>query len=57
MQSTASILELLQLLNLLIPPAVGLLWRISTQLSALQAVQLEHARRLDRLDTQRRGAQ
>lgn len=41
---------LLQLLNVLIIPGVGLLWRISNQLSVIQAIQLEHARRLHHLE-------
>lgn len=42
--------ELLPWLNLLLMPALGMLWRISTQLATLQAVQGEHSRRLDRLE-------
>jgi hypothetical protein len=45
--------ELLQLVNLLLVPVVGLLWRISTQLATVLAVQEAHDARLkilERLD-------
>ena len=44
---------ILQLLNILGIPAVALLWRISNQLTAVQSVQLEHARRLQNLESKK----
>lgn len=46
------IVGLLPLLNLLLLPALGALWKLSTQLATLTAVQAEHGRRLDQHDTQ-----
>lgn len=43
--------DLLPWLNLLMVPAVGMLTKISAQLARLEAVQSEHARRLDRIDS------
>jgi len=42
--------DALQWLQLLLVPGIGLLWRISTQLAAITAVQTEHARRIDTLE-------
>ena len=42
---------MLQMLNILGIPAVALLWRISNQLTAVQSVQQEHARRLQNLES------
>lgn len=46
-------MDWLPLLNLLLVPAVGLLIRIESQLASLAAVQREHSRRLDRLESAR----
>jgi hypothetical protein len=43
--------EVLPWLNLLLLPAVGLLMRVSAQLATLAARQEDHARRLDRLES------
>lgn len=43
--------EVLPWLNLLLLPAMGLLVRVSSQLATLTAVQAEHQRRLDRLES------
>jgi hypothetical protein len=40
-------------LNLLLVPAFGLLLKISNQLAAMHATQVEHARRLDILERAR----
>ena len=42
--------DVLQLVNLLLVPVVGLLWRISTQLASVTATQDSHSRRLDHLE-------
>lgn len=44
--------ELLQLVNLLLVPMVGLLWRISNQLAAMEATQTAHAQRITNLERQ-----
>jgi hypothetical protein len=41
---------MLQAADLLLIPTLGLLWRISTQLATLTAVQREHERRLETLE-------
>lgn len=43
--------DVLPWLNLLLLPCAGLLARISAQLAALEATQKEHARRLDRFES------
>jgi len=45
-----SLQVLAELANLLLLPATGLLWRLSTQIAAIQAMQAEHARRLGELE-------
>lgn len=45
-----SVEHVLQLVQLLAVPGLGLLWRISHQLAALTALQADHARRLQRLE-------
>ena len=47
-----TITELLPWLNVLLLPATGLLLRVSGQLATLEAIQREHARRLDNLERQ-----
>jgi hypothetical protein len=42
--------ETLQLLNLLLLPIAGLLWKISTQLAAVVATQAAHHGRLESLE-------
>lgn len=42
--------DALQWLQLLLIPTVGLLWRLSTQLATVVAVQGEHGRRLEILE-------
>lgn len=42
--------DVLQLADLLLLPTLGMLWRISTQLATLTAVQREHERRLETLE-------
>ena len=42
--------DLLQWLNLLLVPAVGLLVTINSRLARLEATQNHHAKRLQRLD-------
>lgn len=45
-----SVPNILEWLNLLLLPACGLLMRVSGQLATLEAIQREHARRLDTLE-------
>lgn len=45
--------EVLQWANLLLVPSMALLIRIESRLASMQAVQIEHARRLDRLESAR----
>ncbi|WP_395137262.1 hypothetical protein [Schlegelella aquatica] len=46
-------MDWLPLLNLLLVPCIGLLMGIKSELAAIGAVQREHARRLDRLESAR----
>lgn len=46
--------HLIQLVQLLAVPGVALLWRISTQLAALTAMQADHSRRLAELESRMR---
>lgn len=43
-------LDVLQLINLLLVPVVGLLWKISTQLAAMESTMLAHDARLSNLE-------
>ena len=42
--------DLLQMLNLLLVPTVGLLWRVSGQLATVAAIQTQHETRLQNLE-------
>jgi len=42
--------DVLQLLNLLLVPTVGLLWRVSGQLAHVAAVQGQHEQRIQNLE-------
>lgn len=42
--------DLLQWLNLLLLPVVGLLWRVNERLAHVEAHQVDHGRRLDDLE-------
>lgn len=46
-----TVIELLPWLNLLLIPAVGLMLRVSNALTRLDTLQREHARRLDRIES------